>query len=103
MFAEPVSRKRPAWRLRSTLALIATNSCGARCTSSMTIFPLDALNEPRRIAGGPGEDGRVQAGRRIKRHLLADYPTTAVWVSIGRRLSMAECWFRRIVVAELAR
>jgi hypothetical protein len=45
-FAEPVSRNRPGLRSRSTLALIARNNSGARCTSSIATGPSSPAMNP---------------------------------------------------------
>ena len=50
--AEPVSRKRPGRRSRSTARLMAGSSAGTRCTSSTVAASGKAANETRGIQNG---------------------------------------------------
>ena len=69
-FAEPVSRKRPGRRSRSTAALSARNSSGARWTSS-------------RIAG-PSSPATNPAGSRVTAASTVASSRVKYWASVAR-------------------
>lgn len=61
--ADPVSRKRPGLRCRSTAALMARKRAGARCTSSITTGPFRPCTNP---AGSPRAAASVALSSSVR-------------------------------------
>ncbi len=108
--AEPVSRKRPGCRSRSTTSLIAGNSSGAFWISSMTTGPGRLRAKP---AGSPMARASVAASSRVK--YWAPAAAASNWASVvfpvcraplssttgvSDRASSMAAWILRLIMAE---